>query len=399
MPDTVLSDSPPDPSKRFLDLLRTGLEQNTFVKLVLGKYRGQESGLKRILVRRINIKDEEYLSFVYSYETKDITKNTTIDVGIETVCELLGDPFKSANLFLLTEDVQIEFSRKGKSRLSSSNATCDKMPSGKHNREKNRFLDPGKPFLVALGVTNEKHSVLPSMSRKWKQINKFLEVFHDAFTLSGLSEASDVKVLDFGSGKGYLTFAIHDFLNAALNVQAHTTGVELREDLVSFCNDAVGEIEISNLCFRQGDISSYRPDAIDVMIALHACDTATDQAIYMGISSGAEIIMCAPCCHKQIRPQISIPSVIKPMLKFGVHLGQEAEMVTDSLRALLLEAQGYKAQIFEFISSEHTSKNKMLLAVKHDKAVEKDDILTKIEKIKEFYGIKDHCLETMLNNK
>jgi len=399
MTDSISIKSEPDYSKRFLDLLRTGLLQDTFVKLVLGKYRGNELGLKRILIRRITVKDEKYLSFVYSYETKDITRNVTIDAGVGTVCELLGDPFKSANLFLLTEDVQIEFSRKGKCRWSSSSATCSEMPSEKHNREKKRFVDPCKPFLVALGVTNEKHCVLPSMSRKWKQINKFLEVFQGAFASSQISNAHDVQVVDFGSGKGYLTFAIHDFLHDTINAEVQITGVELREDLVGFCNDVAGNLEISNLCFRQGDISSYQPESIDVMIALHACDIATDQAIYMGICSGAEIIMCAPCCHKQIRPQISIPSVIKPMLKFGVHLGQEAEMVTDSLRALLLEAQGYRTQIFEFISLEHTSKNKMLLAVKHDKAVEKDNILVEIEKIKDFYGIKEHSLETMLNNK
>jgi hypothetical protein len=132
------------------------------------------------------------------------------------------------------------------------------------------------------------------------------------------------------------------------------------------------------------------------MIALHACDMATDYAIHLGIRAGASIIMCAPCCHKQIRPQMQSPELLKPMLKHGIHLGQEAEMVTDSLRALLLEASGYETRIFEFVSLEHTSKNKMILGVKGSGVVKQAEILAQIREIKEFYGIREHCLETLL---
>lgn len=397
MTDPVSPQSEPDESKRFLNLLRSSLDQKTFVKLVLGKYRGHEPGLRRVLVRQLKVKGQQRLSFVYSYKTRDVTKNAMVDDGIEAIRGLLGDPFKSAHLFLLTEDVQLEFSRRGRCIWSSTKASCAAVPSEEHDREKKRFVDPRKPFLVALGVTNEKHRVLPSMSRKWKQINKYLEVFRGAFMSSQLSNASDVHVVDFGSGKGYLTFAVHDYLRDALDVEAHVTGIELREDLVRFCNEAAGRLELDGLSFRQGDIGSHTPERIDVMVALHACDTATDLAIHKGIRSGAEIIMCAPCCHKQIRPQIRSPLVIQPMLRFGIHLGQEAEMVTDTLRALLLEAHGYGTRIFEFVSLEHTSKNKMILAVRHSEAVEREDILVEIERLKDFYGIQEHCLETLLN--
>ena len=134
------------------------------------------------------------------------------------------------------------------------------------------------------------------------------------------------------------------------------------------------------------------------MIALHACDTATDYAINYGIQAGASIIMCSPCCHKQIRPQMQSPALFKPMLQYGVHLGQEAEMVTDSLRALLLEANGYSTKVFEFISLEHTNKNKMILAVKRAKPVDNSEVLQQIAAIKAFYGISEHCLESLLAN-
>lgn len=386
----------PDQRERFLALLRKHLDENTFVKLVLGKYRGQESELKRILVRQLTDKEQKCLSFVYRYKTRDITKNALCAAGIETIGGLLGDPFKAAHLFALTEDVQIEFSKRGKCKWTCSKASCSAVPSARHDREKERLIDPNKPFLTALGITNREHRILPSMSRKWKQINRFLEVFQGAFTSSQLSNATDVALVDFGSGKGYLTFAIHDFLRNALNVEARVTGIERREDLVRLCNEVAGRYEIDGLCFRQGDLKSYTPETIHILIALHACDTATDLAIHMGIRSGAEIIMCSPCCHKQIRPQMRPPPIMEPMLQFGIHLGQEAEMVTDSLRALLLEAHGYTTQIFEFISLEHTSKNKMLLATKHSKTVDRKGILEKILKIKTFYGIQEHCLETLL---
>ena len=397
MADNASLHHEPNYRDRFLNLLRNSLEQNTFVKLVLGKYRGQESGLRNILVRKLTVKDQKCLSLIYRYKTKEVTKNAAVATGVEMIGELLGDPFRSAHLFSLTEDVQMEFSRKGKCRWSCIEASCSAVPSEKHNRDKERLIDPDNPFLTALGITNENHRVIPSKSRKWKQINKFMEIFHHAFVSSRISNANEVHVVDFGSGKGYLTFAVHDFLRNSLDVKAQVTGIELREDLVRFCNEVAKTLSIDSLCFHQGDVSSYAPETIDIMIALHACDTATDHAIHMGIRSGAKIIMCAPCCHKQIRQQICSPEILEPMLQFGLHLGQEAEMVTDSLRALLLEAQGYTTQIFEFISLEHTSKNKMLLAVKHATTVNREGLLAKIDKIKDFYRIQEHCLETLLS--
>jgi len=138
------------------------------------------------------------------------------------------------------------------------------------------------------------------------------------------------------------------------------------------------------------------PEAIEVMIALHACDIATDYAIHTGIRCNAAIIMCSPCCHKQIRPQLHSPGLLQPMLQYGLHLGQQAEMLTDSLRALYLEACGYETKVFEFISLEHTNKNKMILAVKRKQPVEAGALLEKIAQLKGFYGVQEHCLETLL---
>ena len=233
-----------------------------------------------------------------------------------------------------------------------------------HDRAKHRHVDLAAPFLVALGVTDASHRLIPAMARKWKQIDKFVEIFEHALAASPLDSATTVRVADYGAGKGYLTFAVHDHLRRRAGVVPAVTGVEWRQDMVELGNAAAARLGLDGLAFVQGDVRTHAPGALDVMIALHACDTATDHAIHRGVRAGASIIMTAPCCHKELRPQLLVPTPLRPLLRHGIHLGQQAEMLTDGLRALLLEAEGYETQVFEFVSLEHTSKNKMILAVK-----------------------------------
>ncbi|UVL85352.1 SAM-dependent methyltransferase [Pseudomonas sp. B21-028] len=387
----------PDHHAEFIELLQASLDQNAFIKLVLARHVGDEADLQRLIIKQLTVKEQPCLSFVYRYKTRDITKNFPLAEGVATLAALLPASFKNAHLLTVTDEAQLEYSKKGKSSLFRSKPQqLREVPSVEHNREKNRFLDLSRPFLADLGVTNHKHELIPAMSRKWKQINKFIEVFSHALTSSPLDLDKPVRVSDFGSGKGYLTFAIHDYLCNTLQAEGVVTGVELREDMVRLCNEAAGRLEHPGLSFQHGDVRSVAPSAVDVMIALHACDIATDYAIHMGIRSGASIIMCSPCCHKQIRLQIQSPALLKPMLQYGLHLGQQAEMVTDSLRALFLEACGYETKVFEFISLEHTNKNKMILAVKRATPIDPAELLAKIQELKAFYHITEHCLETLL---
>jgi SAM-dependent methyltransferase len=365
-------------------------------RVILGKYQGPEPELQKIVIRPVLIRGEECLSFVTSYRTRDMTRNFPVMEGVRELRELLGTTFMSAHLFSMTETVQVEISRKGKCRVSISKATEAVIPDPSHDHAKDRLIDPSRPFLVELGITHGKHQVLPSMSRKWKQINVFMELFRGALMASRVYRTKPVSVVDFGCGKGYLTFAVYDYLVSSLGLEARVTGVEVRSELVRFCREAAAKLGMTGMAFQEGDVSSYAPGSIQVLIALHACDTATDLAIDLGIRGGAEIIMCAPCCHKEIRPQMVIPPVLRPVLQTGVHLGQEAEMVTDTLRALWLEVRGYETQVFEFISLEHTAKNKMILAVKRAQPLPEEPILEKIRQLKEFYGIRTHSLERLL---
>lgn len=385
-----------DEHARFISMLRESLSEGTFVKLTLGTYRGKEPEMRQIRIKRIDVKDVDTLSFVLHYRTRDITKNAPTEEGIDIVSGLLGWDFRSANLFTTTRDVQIEFSKKGKALMREGGSTHTQVPSRAHDRERRRLIDQTAPFLRELGITDAEGSVIPSMSRKWKQINKFVELYANAY--ESIEATAGIHVVDFGSGKGYLTFAVHHYLTAAGSApeKNRVTGVELRPDLVEFCNGVAERLSLTGLEFHEGDIGTYEPEKIDVMIALHACDIATDLAMHKGIAAGARIIMCAPCCHKEIRPQMHMPDALQPLLRHGVHLGQEADMVTDSLRAMQMELHGYTTRIFEFVSLEHTSKNKMILGVKRADASADENLPERIRAIKEFYGIRTQALERLL---
>mgnify|MGYP003530611824 FL=1 len=397
MPDAALpSSQSADDRQQFLTRLETSLAQNTLVKLVLSKYRGAETDLQRVVARPVSVKSAACLSFVYSYKTRDITRNLPLTEAFNAIADALPAQFKNAHLLTLTDELQLNFSKKDKPQLFVGKAQPREATLAGHDREKKRFLELSRPFLADLGVTNSQQQLIPAMARKWKQINKFIEVFSHALQASPLDLKQPLHAADFGSGKGYLTFAMHDYLRHGLGLEAWVTGVELRQDMVDLCNAAAAKLPLPGLEFRHGDVRSYTPGQIDIMIALHACDVATDYAIHLGIRSDAAIIMCSPCCHKQIRPQMHTPATLKPMLQYGVHLGQEAEMVTDSLRALLLEACGYETKVFEFVSLEHTNKNKMILAVKRRQTSDPAGLLEKIQAIKAFYGITEQCLESLL---
>jgi len=412
---------------RFVQRVHKALTSGQCEQVLLVAYQGGQpaiealgASLQRLIMRPVMLKGQPHLSLVYRFPTKDITKNLALDEAVSTLrVWLRAGAFRNAHLFTPTDELQLAVSKKGKASLrvgrrpwasssggvvpegatSAASVTNPDGPPGEaaaHNREKHRLLTLSRPFLRELGVTDARGQLIPAMSRKWKQINKFIEVLAAALERSALAQQSSIHVVDFGSGKGYLTFAVHDWLTHTLQRQARVTGVELRDDLVQLCQRVIDTLGLQGMGYEQGDVRHYHPEALDVMIALHACDTATDHAIHLGIRAGAQIILCSPCCHKEVRPQLLSPHPLRPLLKHGIHQAQEAEMLTDGLRALLLEAAGYDTQVFEFISLEHTNKNKMILAVKRPRPKEATEVVTQIRDLKAFYGLQQQCLETLL---
>ena len=380
----------------FLDIQQS-IENKSFDRLILSQYKGDLAQLEKMTFRMIELQGQATLSCLYHHTTQDITKNYSITEGLEKIAELLAQS-KQANLFTLNQDIQLKKNKK-KAMLNSQKkqAATDKVEQQQHNREKQRYVQQQSPFLKHLGITDEKGQIVPSMARKWKQINKFIEIFSNAYEQIDASQ-QELNIVDFGSGKGYLTFALYDYLQAQQKTPL-ITGVELRSNLVEFCQNIADQVGFNYLDFFEGDVRTYHPEKLDVMIALHACDIATDFAIHTGIRLNASMIMCAPCCHKELRPQLQSPEVLQPMLQFGIHAGQQAEMLTDTLRALLLKAYGYETKVFEFVSLEHTSKNKMILATKRKDILQPDaKIMQQIQALKAMYGIEKQSLELLLQD-
>jgi SAM-dependent methyltransferase len=396
-PDAAFTSAPE--CAEFIGRVTAALVRDEFVQVVLAKPTA-EPELQNLKIRRVLLRGEVQLSLIHHYRTRDTAHNVSIADGTRLIDDALRGRFRQAVLQTRVDEATLLIGKRGRHKLLVRKLPAEaQLPSLEHDRAKKRWLTLDRPFLAALGVTDAQQRLVPVMARKWRQINKFIEVFDAAWRSAGLSTDAAVQIVDFGSGKGYLTFAIHDYLRNGLRMPVQVTGVELRADMVELCSAVVTRLGLQGLHFEQGDVRDERSDALDVMIALHACDTATDHAIHLGVRAGARIIMCAPCCHKEVRPQLLSPQPLRAILQHGVHLGQEAEMVTDGLRALLLEACGYATQVFEFVSLEHTSKNKMILAVKRPGAQAPEPVLEQVAEVKRFYGIREQCLERLLRER
>jgi hypothetical protein len=404
-----VNDTPADPARgRFLQRLADATHAAggpDWQRLLLTKPVPQRAGsdLQRVLVRPLPLRGQMHLSFVYSHATKDITTNLPVSEGLEQVAALLGPSLRNAHLDTTTEEVQLVLSKKGKGRLvthrvaPTAAAATAEAPAA-HDRAKRRWLTLDRPFLAALGVTTAQGTLVPAMARKWKQINRFVEIFAHALGSAGLAEQPGVEVVDFGAGRAYLTFAVHDWLTHSRGLPARVTGVELRADLVAEGNASIARLGLQGLRLQQGDVRDWRAEPMDVMIALHACDTATDHAIHLGLQAQAKVILCSPCCHKQLRPQLLSPHPLRSVFQHGIHAEQQAEMLTDSLRALLLESRGYETRVFEFVALEHTRKNKMILAVKRaqPQPAAMASALAQVEELKRYFGVTQQALEALL---
>lgn len=382
---------------KFIDELKLVFADETFVKLTLGNYKGSDEHLQKIFVRPVEIKKGSRLLFQYRHDNHDTAKNFGVPEAIEVIRKHLDTGFRSAHLFTADHDIQLTIGKRN-ARLTSGKPTTKQASPSPHNREKNYRIDPSAYYLKALGITTDKGEVIASQQDKWRQINKFVEILVGLIEHSDLNDQPTLKIIDMGSGKGYLTFAAYDYLAnqhptsspyqggvAAASVDGvvrtsqdstqrdpadvnqkriQMTGVEQRPELVELCNQIAQAGNFAGLKFVHGTIADFDPGEIDILIALHACDTATDDALFKGITGNAAIIVAAPCCHKEIRKQIKPPEMLAGILKHGIMLERTAETITDGLRSLILEREGYRTKLFEFVPTEHTPKNNMLVATR-----------------------------------
>lgn len=380
----------------FFEKLQSIVDNKKLVKLLLTNKREKSSDLKKLIVTAVALKKGYCLNFVYRHNTKDITKNFEIPEGIELLQKALENDFYNAEIFTTTENLNYIVLPNGKAQLKTTEPVIQVPTTFTHDRIKERLIDTNENiYLRELGIVNAAWEVRREMSDKYKQINKYIELL--APELAELSLTDNYHIVDMGSGKGYLTFALYDYLSKSHKDNIKMTGVEFRADLVKICNDIARKANFDNLHFVKGTIEKIELEKIDILIALHACDTATDDAIYRGITSDAALIVCAPCCHKQIRKAMNVTNDLANITRFGILKERQAEIITDSIRALMLEAYGYKTKVFEFISLEHTPKNVMIVGRKVQNVnPDKQQILKTVAAIKQMYGIEKHYLETLL---
>ncbi len=383
---------------KFVTEFANSLRDGTFVKMTLGNYKGAEEHLQKILVRLVKTKKGMRLFFLYRGETRDTAKNFDFETGVALIDEALETGFHSGHLFTTANDYQLEVGKKGKSRLNIAKPTFKTPPPLEHDREKTAQIEADSFYLRALGITDDNGRVRDREQNKWKQINKFVEVLASLVDKSELNDASELEIVDMGSGKGYLTFAAYDYFKNIREVNVQVTGVDTKRELVDLCNGIAAASQFDGLDFVVGTIGEYDVGNVNILIALHACNTATDDAIYKGITAKADLIVAAPCCHQEIRPQITPPAMFRDILKHGVMLERTAETITDGLRSLLLERSGYSTKLFEFVSTEHTPKNNMLVGTRLKKLSDPEPFDRQIAEIKNQYRIREHHLENLLRS-
>ncbi len=348
----------------------------------------------RLFVRPVQLSRERAWSFIRRFPTRDETENLSTR---EAILRLRADidriDWLHWHMHTTSGSFQLKLSRKGRHHLVFSAEQGPAVPavSEAHDRSKQYLVPADAAFLQALGISSAGGHVHSEGRRKYSQINKFVEI------IQGLTAhwepGKTYTITDMGAGSGYLTFAVYHTLHTGRGLDLEVTGVELRPHLVSAGNELAEKLGFTGLRFVAGDILHHTPQDTDLLIALHACDTATDLAIAAGLNARADILVLAPCCHRQVRKSMKIPAHLVPALRHGILLERQAELLTDSIRALLMEYAGYTTQVFEFISAEHTAKNTMITG---RKTQPRPAALTEAGRLKALYGLDEHYLEVLL---
>ncbi|MEX2236698.1 MAG: SAM-dependent methyltransferase [Dehalococcoidia bacterium] len=354
---------------------------------------------RRISVRPVMVKGRRMLQFSRFTEKQDITKNYEGKQAERELDRLLALPFASLVLKSTDEDLQVTLARSGQ-HVVTRKAVARPAPALEHDRRKKLPLPPGRPdpLLEKLGIMDARGRVFAPMQDKFTQVNEFLKLLDHGLGELGKpveAESQQLDIVDLGSGSALLTFAVYHYLNDIKGLPARLTGVELSPDLVAKCSAQRDELDYSDLAFERGAIADYQPrKPPDIVLALHACDTATDEALAQALRWGTRLILSAPCCHHELNRQLATPPGLAPIFRHGILKQRLADIVTDSFRAQLLRVHGYRAEVIEFVDSEHTARNLLIRAVKTDKLAD-EKAAAEYAAFKEFWGVTPH-LEKLL---
>jgi SAM-dependent methyltransferase len=380
---------------------RLVLDDQVFVRLTLkGQIRDTTLPWRQVIVRPVLIKNGRYLQFSYFDQKQDITRNYRGSEANQKIDEMLAMPFSSIVVQSTTGDLRVQFTNKGKAILHRDKAaTANREPQLAHDLRKQLLLPADKPdlFLQATGIMDEQGRIRPSMQGKFSQINEFLKLLEHTGELERFEE-TPVHILDCGCGSAYLAFAAYHYLNNVLGIAAYLTGIDTNDTLIQKDNQQCEELGFSHACFQKSAIIDYVPqEPPDIVLALHACDTATDEAIFQGIVSQSRLIMCAPCCHHHLNRQLHPVKPFSPIFQDGILKQRLSDILTDEFRALALRITGYKTDVVEFVSAEHTDKNLMIRAVKRTQR-DKARYIQEYLDLKKYWGVTPY-IETLLGER
>jgi SAM-dependent methyltransferase len=352
-----------------LTLLQSAiLDEENFVKATLsGQQRGQPIRWQRCLIRPVLLKNGRHLQFSFFDQTQNITKNYAGEEAAQQVAEVLALPFRNFHVQTGTETIQVNLTKKGKAIVKRTEMETAVSPNLAHDRPKNTLLNEGDdlPFLRALGMMRGDGRIKANKRSKFNQINAFLALLADIEEIAHLPEP--VRLVDFGCGSGWLTFAAYYYLHTILGKVVHIMGVDRKRDLMEKNQAIADELGWQNLTFVTGEIAEFQTDSPPhIVVALHACDTASDDAIAQAVLWRTPIILVAPCCHHHLQVQLKeqeTPAAFAPVMRYGMLHERMGDVLTDSFRALILRMMGYRVAMMEFVDPDHTPKNLLLRAV------------------------------------
>lgn len=342
------------------------------VQLIISNPRTQAEAVK-ISLRPVLLKQKLVFQASAQQEKKIFHYNFEQHEAVKAVIKWMGT-YRQLEIFSEIGQATVLVSKKGKITIKEKkNTVCVKNGDLSHNRKKKYILEPQQkvPFLMDLGVQTKEGRITHAKYDKFRQINRFLEFIEDI--LPKLPKDREVTIIDFGCGKSYLTFAMYHYLRELKGYQVHMIGLDLKEDVIHQCRELAQKYGYQGLDFYVGDIAGYEGvGQVDMVVSLHACDTATDYALDKAIRWRAKVILCVPCCQHELNAQIK-NDLLAPILQYGVVKERMAALFTDALRAQILESRGYQVQILEFIDMEHTPKNILIRAVKNGKEKDSDE--------------------------
>ena len=346
----------------FNDIFSTG----ELVRMIFSGKRKKSLACTKVTIRPLKISGKSCFQAERTFEKKVTHENLSESEAAALAMRLVREEFKQVNIFTLSEDLQVLAAKPEKPRITTKPATKG-MPTLEHNREKRRIIPEKTPcdFLVRLGVMDKDGNVIQKHYSKYRQINRYLEIVEDVF--SSLPKDRTLRIIDFGCGKAYLTFALYYYLKILKERDVEIIGLDLKEDVIQFCSKIAEDLQYDGLQFLRGDIADYTADYADMVVTLHACDTATDYALINAVSWNTKVILSVPCCQHELFSQIK-SEIHQPMLKHGILKDRLTEYLTDGLRGLKLEVCGYDVAMIEFTSLAHTARNIMIKDVKNANA-------------------------------